>query len=80
MQAVMADRRAASYARLVASVRETCEQHGLASARIIELRTRSRATRRSRLRRLRRDLAALARRHAADLHPLPASVLGRDRG
>jgi hypothetical protein len=80
VQAVMADRRAASYARLIGSVRETCERHGLDGARIVELRARRRALRRSRLRLLRRDLTALARRHRADLHPLPASVLGRDRG
>jgi hypothetical protein len=80
VQAVMAERRAASYTRLIDSVRETCEHYGLAASRIVELRTRRRALRRSRLRLLRRDLAALARRHSADLHPLPASVLGRDRG
>jgi hypothetical protein len=80
VQAVMAQRRAASYARLIGSIRETCEQHGLGTARIVELRARRRALRRSRLRLLRRDLTALARRHGADLHPLPASVLGRDRG
>jgi hypothetical protein len=78
LQAVMADRRAASYARLIGSVRETCERHGLGGARIVELRARRRALRRSRLRLLRRDLTALARLHRADLHPLPASVLGRD--
>lgn len=80
VQAVMAERRAASYVRLIGAVRDTCERHGLGAARIVELRSRRRALRRSRLRLLRRDLTALARRHDADLHPLPASVLGRDRG
>jgi len=80
LQAVLAERRAASYVRLLDAVRATCEHHGLVGTRIVELRTRARALRRSRLRLLRRDLAALARRHGADLHPLPASVSGRDRG
>lgn len=80
VQAVMARQRAASFVRLVEAVREACEHHGLPDARIVELRARWRSTRRSRSRLLRRDLAALAREHGAELHPLPDSLLGRDRG
>ncbi len=80
VQAVMARQRAASFVRLVEAVREACERHGAPQARIVELRARWRSTRRSRSRLLRRDLVVLAREHGAELHPLPDSLLGRDRG